>query len=115
MAPVLKVGNLEARRDLTDVRDTVRAYHALMKQGTPGRAYNVCSGRAWAIGEVLELLVAQSRARVTVESEPGLLRPSDASLSLGSNERICRETGWAPSIPMTQTINDILDSARRRA
>lgn len=110
--PVLRVGNLEARRDLTDVRDTVRAYRALMERGRPGGCYNVCSGRAWAIRDVLDLLVARCRVPVTIEPDPALLRPSDTPVVLGSNELVRRETGWQPAIPISQTIADILDDAR---
>jgi GDP-4-dehydro-6-deoxy-D-mannose reductase len=110
--PVLRVGNLEARRDLTDVRDTVRAYHALMGRGTPGRPYNVCSGRAWRIQDVLDLLLDRCRVRVTLELDPARLRPSDTPVMLGSFSRLRHDTGWQPSIALETTIGDILDSAR---
>jgi GDP-4-dehydro-6-deoxy-D-mannose reductase len=112
--PRLRVGNLEARRDLTDVRDTVRAYRALMKHGAAGRPYNVCSGRAWSIREILDALVSRCRVRVTVETDPARLRPNDTPLVLGSPERLHAETGWVPLIAMEQTLQDVLDEARLR-
>jgi GDP-4-dehydro-6-deoxy-D-mannose reductase len=113
--PVLRVGNLDARRDLTDVRDTVRAYLALMAHGIPGRPYNVCSGRAWRIREVLDAMVARSRVPVTIEVDPARLRPNDTPLVLGSFARLQADTGWTPSIPLEQSLLDVLDDARQRA
>jgi GDP-4-dehydro-6-deoxy-D-mannose reductase len=112
--PVLRVGNLDARRDLTDVRDMVRAYHALMARGGPGRPYNVCSGQAWSIGQVLTLLMERCRVPITVERDTSRLRPSDAPVVLGSFARLHAETGWTPSIPLDQTLKDLLDQARAR-
>ena len=112
--PTLRVGNLDTRRDLTDVRDTVRAYRALMKHGKAARPYNVCSGRAWSIREILESLVSRCRVRVAIETDPERLRPNDTPLVLGSPERLCTETGWTPTIAMGQTLQDVLDEARQR-
>jgi len=106
--PVMKVGNLAARRDLTDVRDTVRAYHAIIERGRPGVVYNVCSGRAFQIGEILDLLLAGARVPITVTVDPALCRPSDTPLVLGSRRRLTDELGWAPEIPIEQTADDLL-------
>ena len=107
--PVLSVGNLEARRDLTDVRDTVRAYRALMARGTPGRPYNVCSGAAHRIGDVLDALLALARVPVTVRRDPARLRPSDNPVLLGDRSRITAELGWEPRRPLPETLSDLLD------
>ncbi|MFB3853356.1 MAG: GDP-mannose 4,6-dehydratase [Vicinamibacterales bacterium] len=107
--PVIKVGNLSARRDMTDVRDTVRAYQCLMQTGRPGVIYNVCSGKARRVGEVLDALLAAARVRITVETDPSRLRPQDAALVLGDPSRIQRETGWAPAIPFERSVADLLD------
>jgi GDP-4-dehydro-6-deoxy-D-mannose reductase len=107
-APVLRVGNLDARRDLTDVRDTVRAYRALAEHGRPHRPYNVCSGRAYRIRELLDILLSIARVRVNVEVDPARLRPSDNPVVLGSPARIIQETGWQPAIPIEQTLSDLL-------
>ena len=108
-APVIKVGFLGARRDLTDVRDTVRAYVALVEKGTAGRPYNVCSGRASTIEEVLDGLTAEARVPVGREADEDRLRPNDNLLLLGDPRRIHSETGWRAEIPLDRTLRDLLD------
>lgn len=112
--PVMAVGNLSPRRDLMDVRDTAQAYVALMRAGQPGRAYNVCAGRAYAISELLDGLLRHSSVRVDVRVDPAKLRPVDQPLVLGSYARLARETGWAPQIPLDRTLVDLLDYWRTR-
>ncbi len=107
--PVLSVGNLDARRDLTDVRDTVRAYRALMAHGTPGRPYNVCSGAAHRIGDVLDALLALASVPITIRQDPDRLRPSDNPVLLGDRSRITAELGWTPRRPLRETLSDLLD------
>jgi len=107
--PVLQVGNLDSRRDITDVRDVVRAYRALVARGTPGRPYNVCSGRGSRVGDLLDTLLALSRVRVRVETDPARLRPSDNPVIVGDPTRIAAETGWRAEIPIEQTLADLLD------
>jgi GDP-4-dehydro-6-deoxy-D-mannose reductase len=113
--PVLRVGNLDARRDLTDVRDTVRAYRLLMERGEPGRIYNVCSGRAYSIRDLLDGLLASSQARVQIETDPSLLRPIDNPLVIGDPTRIRQATGWRADIPLARTLHDLLDFWRTTA
>ncbi|MGE5200040.1 MAG: GDP-mannose 4,6-dehydratase [Rhodospirillaceae bacterium] len=115
LEPVIRVGNLESRRDFTDVRDTVRAYRALAEHGAPGRAYNVCSGEARRMRDLLDGLVARARVRVTVEPDPGRFRPNDTPLILGDPALIRRATGWEPRVPIEQTLHDLLDYWRRAA
>jgi GDP-4-dehydro-6-deoxy-D-mannose reductase len=110
---VIKVGNLDARRDFTDVRDMVRAYHLALEKGVAGEAYNVCSGRAWSVREVLEMLLALSTVQVTVETDSARLRPSDVPLLLGDASKFRAATGWEPVIPFSQTIEDLLNYWRR--
>lgn len=112
--PVLHVGNLEARRDITDVRDTVRAYEALVSSGDPGQPYNVCRGSAYRIGDLLERLIGMARARVDVRQDPDRMRPSDNPLVLGDPARIAKATGWRAEIPIEQTLHDVLEWWRRR-
>lgn len=112
--PVLAVGNLEARRDLTDVRDTVAAYEALMARGTSGRVYNVCSGRALVVRMLVEALVGRARVAVRVEHDPSRMRPSDTPVILGSHDVLTADTGWTPSIPLEQTLDDTLAWWRAR-
>ena len=107
--PILRVGNLDAQRDVTDVRDTVRAYQALGEMGAPRRPYNVCSGRAYKIRRLLDILLSLSRARVRVEVDPARLRPSDNPVILGSHARLTADTGWTPVIPIEQTLTDVLE------
>jgi GDP-4-dehydro-6-deoxy-D-mannose reductase len=106
--PVMKVGNLDARRDLTDVRDTVRAYRVLVERGRPGEVYNVCSGRAYRIREILDVLLARARVPIDVAIDPVLYRPNDMPVVLGSYRRLRDELGWAPEIPIERTLDDLL-------
>lgn len=112
--PKLLVGNLDARRDIMDVRDTARAYVALSERGTPGRVYNICSGVAYRVGDLLERLLSIVRARVTVEQDPSRLRPSDNPVVLGDASRLSADTGWHPQIPIDQTLSDLLTWWRSR-
>ena len=107
--PVLEVGNLEARRDITDVRDTVRAYALLMQKGQAGGPYNVCRGEAFRVGDLLDALVRQSQAAIEVRTDPARLRPNDMPVVLGDPSRLERDTGWKPRIPIEQTLRDLLD------
>jgi GDP-4-dehydro-6-deoxy-D-mannose reductase len=113
--PILRVGNLDARRDITDVRDTVRAYEALAELGRPHVPYNVCTGRARTMRDLLDILLSLSRVRVQVEVDPSRLRPSDNPVIVGSHARLTRDTGWTPQIPIEQTLADLLDHWRRGA
>jgi GDP-4-dehydro-6-deoxy-D-mannose reductase len=106
--PVLSVGNLEARRDLTDVRDTVRAYRLLARRGRTGEVYNVCSGQAHQVGEILDLLLARARTSIRVQADPARYRPNDTPLVLGDCRRIRDETGWSPEIPIERSLEDLL-------
>lgn len=107
--PVLRVGNLESQRDITDVRDTVRAYQALAERGTPLRPYNVCCGRAYRMRDLLDTLVSMARVPVTIAVDPARLRPSDNPIVLGSHARLTAETGWQPEIPIERTLADLLE------
>ena len=111
--PVVCVGNLDAQRDITDVRDTVRAYQAIAEAGRPGRPYNVCSGRAYSMRSLLDTLLSLARVTVRVEVDPARLRPSDNPMILGSHARLTADTGWTPVIPIEQTLADLLDHWRR--
>lgn len=107
--PEISVGNLEARRDLTDVRDTVRAYRLILGRGQPKRPYNVCSGRAITIQYLLDLLMARTRVPVAVRVDPARYRPNDTPLLLGDPSRLRDELGWTPQIPLEQTLDDLLE------
>jgi GDP-4-dehydro-6-deoxy-D-mannose reductase len=106
---VIRVGNLEARRDMTDVRDVARAYVALMNKGTPSTIYNVSSGLARSMRSVLEALVGFARVEVRIDTDPTLLRPSDTPVLLGDSSRLRAATGWRPEIALDQTLADVLN------
>jgi GDP-4-dehydro-6-deoxy-D-mannose reductase len=111
---VLKVGNLDAVRDFTDVRDVVRAYWLLLERGEAGVAYNVCSGTGRPVRQLLDLLLAASSARVEVRVDPERLRPSDVPAQVGDPSRLHAATGWEPRIPLERTLRDLLDDWRSR-
>jgi GDP-4-dehydro-6-deoxy-D-mannose reductase len=114
-APEIAVGNLDARRDLTDVRDTVRAYRAIVERGVPGRSYNVCSGRAIAIRELLDMMIARARVPVAVKIDAARYRPNDLPLVVGDPRRIRGEIGWEATIPLEQTVDDLLEYWRSQS
>jgi GDP-4-dehydro-6-deoxy-D-mannose reductase len=113
--PVIDVGNLDARRDIADVRDTVRAYRAILERGVPGRVYNVCAGQAYRIGDILDGLLSRARVRIDVRRDPERYRPHDAPLVLGDRSRLANELGWVPTIAIEQTLTDLLDYWRQAA
>jgi GDP-4-dehydro-6-deoxy-D-mannose reductase len=113
-APVLRVGNLDARRDITDVRDTVRAYRLVVQQGQAGRPYNVCSGQAFRVRDLLDALVGLSRASIDIEIDAARLRPVDNPVIAGDRSRIGAETGWIPEIPIERTLDDLLNYWRHQ-
>jgi GDP-4-dehydro-6-deoxy-D-mannose reductase len=109
MPPVIHVGNLDVERDLTDVRDVAEAYSLLLDLGTAGRPYNICSGTAHRIGDVLDRLIALARVPVTVVVDPDRLRPSDLPRLLGDPSRMRSELGWSPKRSLDDTLRDTLD------
>lgn len=110
----VRVGNLEAMRDFTDVRDVVRAYRLLAEVGEAGAVYNVCSGVAVRIGEVLARLARLARTSVEVVEDPSLFRPVDVPVLRGDARKVRAATGWAPEIALDTTLSDVLDHWRVR-
>ena len=108
-SPVIKVGNLEARKDFTDVRDTVRAYHAIMEKGLAGEVYNVCTGKSISVKSILEGLVSHASLPISVEIDPERYRPEPPVNYYGDHSLLTRRTGWFPEIPIQTTLRDILD------
>jgi len=108
------VGNLIARRDFSDVRDVVRAYKAIVENGEPGEPYNVCSGKAPSIEEVLRILIELSGQPFEVEIDPALFRPVDMPLLLGSNEKLSRQTSWKPICDLRTSLRDLLEYWRMK-
>lgn len=106
---VLKVGNIDIRRDFTDVRDVVQAYILLMQKGARGEVYNVSRGQAVSLRWILDVLLSHSARAIDVESDPEKLKRTDISSAAGDNAKIRRATGWEPRTPMEQTLRDLLD------
>lgn len=112
--PVLKVGNLTAIRDYTDVRDVVKAYWLAATQGDPGEIYNIATGKGYAINQIVEMLKKLTRLKITVEEDPARMRPSDVPVLIGDSTKFRTKTGWKPEIPFEKTLSDILDYWRTR-
>lgn len=109
--PVLLVGNLDAARDVLDVRDVVAAYLALARSGERGETYNVCSGSAVTIRSMLGELIRIARVAVEVRDDPARVRPLDVPLFVGSAEKLTVRTGWHPAIPLNRSLREIYDAA----
>ena len=113
--PVVRVGDLKPRRDFSDVRDVVRGYWLLLERGEPGEVYNLCSGRAWSIQQVLEHLIGASTVKgIAVEVDAERLRPSDVMILEGDPSKIEKATGWKVTIPFERTLSELLDYWRER-
>ncbi len=112
--PIMRVGNLNAQRDFTDVRDTVRAYYLLMQHGIPGECYNVATGKCHSIQELLDILLSYSTTPIHVESDPKRMRPSDIPILQGDYAKLGTLTGWQPSISFADTLRDVLHDCRQR-
>jgi GDP-4-dehydro-6-deoxy-D-mannose reductase len=112
--PVIKVGNLEAVRDFTDVRDMVRAYWLAVTKAKPGEVYNLATGTGITIQELLDRLLALSTAQVRVEQDPERMRPSDVVRLIGDSSKFRKDTGWEPQVPFDKTLRDTLQYWRDR-
>ncbi len=112
--PYVRVGNLSAERDFSDVRDIVRAYVLAAQRGVPGRVYNLGSGRAVPVQAVLDHYIARASVPVAIEADPKRMRPSDIVRTLCDRSRAQEELGWEPEIPLAQSLDDVLDDWRAR-
>lgn len=113
--PVLKVGNLDTWRAITDVRDLVRALELLVEKGAPGGVYNISGARTYQVRELMELVKAASTVPLTVEVDPTLIRPSDEKVIFGDSTRLVEATGWRQEVPLAQTVGDMLAYWRKLA
>jgi GDP-4-dehydro-6-deoxy-D-mannose reductase len=113
-AGIVRTGNLKARRDYTDVRDIVRGYRLLAEKGKSGEIYNVCSGKAISGQDILDGLLAHTKADIKVETDQKLFRPVDRVEVYGSNHKISGDTGWKIEIPLEQTLAETLDFWRQK-
>lgn len=111
--PVMQVGNLSAKRDFTDVRDVVRAYGLLVQYGKAGETYNVGSGQAIAIEQILQMIVSKSALDIQIEIDPEKLRPVDVPIIEANTQKLAQMTGWKREISLEQTIQETLDYWRK--
>jgi GDP-4-dehydro-6-deoxy-D-mannose reductase len=107
--PRLAVGNIEVKRDFTDVRDVVRAYCMLLDKGKPGEIYNVCSGYAIRLADIIQMFESVSGTKITIETDAARVRCNDVSEICGDPKKIREVTGWYPQISLPKTIADLLD------
>jgi GDP-4-dehydro-6-deoxy-D-mannose reductase len=111
--PRLKVGNLKSKRDFTDVRDMARAYLLALTRGKPGEVYNLGSGRAVELAQIVRALVRLSKTRISIEPDPDRSRVAEAPVYLCDPRRFQRLTGWKPAISLDRTLRDTLTYWRR--
>lgn len=112
--PVITVGDLDSKRDFTDVRDVVRAYHLCLENGKPGEVYNVCSGESRTIRSILETLLEMTDVQIEVKEDPDKMRPSDVPILQGDYSKFKEETGWEPTIPFKKSLQDLLGYWREK-
>lgn len=112
--PVVYVGNLEAIRDFTDVRDMVKAYWLATEKGKPGEVYNISSGKGYEIKEVLDILLNLTKEKIEIKKDPKRMRPSDVPVLIGDCKKFREATGWKPEIPFEKTLKDLLNYWRER-
>lgn len=112
--PFIFVGNLEASRDYTDVRDMVAAYLLAVEKCDPGDVYNICTGKTIKIRDMLQLLLSFSKAKPEIKQDSARMRPSDVPVLTGDNSKFVAKTGWKPQIPFEKTMEELLNYWRER-
>lgn len=112
--PVVHVGNLDAIRDYTDVRDMVRAYYLAVQKCKPGEEYNIATGTGWKIKDVLNLLLSMSKVKIKIQPDKDRMRPSDVEVLIGDAGKFKKQTGWKPEIPFQKTMEDLLNYWREK-
>lgn len=115
LPPVIRVGNLDARRDFSDVRDIARYVQVIGEKGGGGEVFNACSGHCYSIRQVLEILLSQAKRKIRVEVDPSRMRPLDNPVIKGDPARIRWRFGLAPVFPIERTLGDLLDYWREKA
>jgi GDP-4-dehydro-6-deoxy-D-mannose reductase len=111
--PIIRVGNLDAKRDFTDVRDVVRAYALLMEKGESGEVYNIGSGVSHKVEEILQYFMENAKVKITKETDPNKLRPSDIPDFVADYSKLQKLTGWKPEVPFEKSLKDILEYWRK--
>ncbi len=112
--PIIKVGNLEAIRDFTDVGDTAEAYYLLMEKGQASEVYNICSEKGYKIREILDILLSFSKVKINIEQDPSRMRPSDVPILIGDCSKLKKATGWEAKTPIEESLRELLDYWRQR-
>ncbi|MCP2520693.1 GDP-mannose 4,6-dehydratase [Candidatus Aminicenantes bacterium AC-335-A11] len=112
--PIIMVGNLDAKRDFTDVRDMVKAYWLCLEKGESGEVYNIGSGKTYKISQILDILLSYSKLNVKIKKDPERMRPSDVPILVADNTKFVKLTDWKPEIPINQTLLDLLNFWRQR-
>ncbi len=112
--PIILVGDLQSKRDWSDVRDIVRGYWLALEKGVPGEVYNLGSGVTRSVGEMLETLLRMTPVKIDVKVDPARLRPSDVKVLWSDCSKFNRQTGWEPHIPFEKTMRDLLDYWRSK-
>jgi len=112
--PVIKTGNLESYRDFTDVRDTVRAYHAVMEKAKAGEVFNVCVGNTVSVQSILDRLLEMTNISIRIERDSKVFRKESPARICGDNSLLTRRTGWRPQTPLKKTLNDLLNTWRKK-
>lgn len=107
--PIMKVGNLTAKRDFTNVKDVVKAYRLLAENGISGQTYNVGSGTAVTIQSILDIALSHSTADIKVVQDPNRMRPSDVPIIVADTSKVFKDTGWKPNISLDATILEVLE------
>ena len=110
----VKVGNLDAKRDYTDVRDIVRAYRLLLEKGESGEIYNICSGRSLSGHDLLDRMTSLVDYKPTIVNDPSKMRPSDNPIIFGSHKKLTQVTGWQPIIDIETTLQDVLNDWKNK-
>jgi GDP-4-dehydro-6-deoxy-D-mannose reductase len=111
--PIIKVGNLENKRDFTDVRDIVKGYELLAVRGIRGEVYNLCSGRVFSIKQILDKLLSMSTVDIKIRVEPNKIKEMKTNIQVGDNSKIFSLCGWKPQIPLEKTLENILNYYRK--
>ncbi|MEK7543347.1 MAG: GDP-mannose 4,6-dehydratase [Patescibacteria group bacterium] len=112
--PIIQVGNLDSQRDWTDVRDMVRGYLMAVEKCDAGEVYNICTGKAVKVADMLKLLLSYSQVKVEMKEDPSRMRPSDVPVLIGDNTKFVQKTGWKPEISFEKTMEDLLNYWRER-
>jgi GDP-4-dehydro-6-deoxy-D-mannose reductase len=107
--PIIKVGNIQVKRDYTDVRDVIRAYVDIVDKGRTGEPYNVCSGIGYELADLLEKFRKFTSKKIEIVVDQSRMRPVDIPILVGSNKKIRRDTGWSPTIAIETTLNDLFN------